>query len=355
LAFAASSDPFVAAATLTGLAALASSFVLFGAIVFMRMRLLVRVSRQRKLELRWHPLLAQSVLQVPTNIPPIAGHDAENFMVLWCRAQESVRGDARERLARLGEQVGLEAHALRLFTARSPRRRLLATITLGHLRNRQRTRDMEARMSQAPAAIAITSAHALLRIDSAAMLPQVLACAARREDWPLATVASILAEVDPSVVAPRLAASILSELRHSGGGRPLSRLLRLHTVAHAETLRPVIVAVLESCKESDALAAALAAVIHPDDLHHARRLAQHEDWVVRVAAVRALGRIGERADFALLAASLGDASWWVRHRAAQALCHLPGVVPAELEALIAATADRFAGDALRQALAEQAP
>ena len=119
-------------------------------------------------------------------------------------------------------------------------------------------------------------------------------------------------------------------------------------------MRPAIVAVLESCRDIDALVAALAALIHPQDLPHARRLLEHEDWPVRVAAVRALGRLGERSDFGRLAAHLADASWWVRHRAAQALCALPGVARNELEALSRALTDRFGADALRQALAEQA-
>jgi hypothetical protein len=44
----------------------------------------------------------------------------------------------------------------------------------------------------------------------------------------------------------------------------------------------------------------------------------------------------------------------VRYRAAQALCALPGIDPADLRALPERLTDRFAADSLRMALAEQA-
>ena len=351
MAFDIPSDPFVAGALVTGLCGLGSSAAFLIAIIALRVRLLRRLRRREALEALWQPLLAETTMQMPAATAPVAKRDAEDFLVLWCRTQESVRGEAQARLAALGERVGIEAHAERLFDARSPRRQVLGTITLGHLRSRRRLRDMEARLATAAPAVALTAAQALLRIDAERELSSVLGCAATRDDWPLATIATILKEVDPAQVAPRLAAAIASELRHQGGGPALVRLLRLHPTAHAETLRPAVVAVLESCGDADALAAALAAVIHPEDLAHARRLVEHDAWPVRVAAVRTLGRLGGRADFSRLATRLSDSSWWVRHRAAQALCALPGIARVELEALVPAIADRFAADALRQALA----
>ena len=353
MAFATPSDPFVAAALVTGLAALASSGAFLLAIIAMRVRLLRRLRRRQALETLWQPILAETTMQLPAAIPPVGKADAEEFLVLWCRAQESVRGEAQARLAELGRRVGIEPHAERLFRARSARRRVLGTIALGHLRSRKRLRDMEALLPTAAPAVSLTAAHALLRIDAGHALSSVLGCAAQRDDWPLATVASILKEVDPAQVAPRLAAAIGSELRHQGGGAPLVRLLRLYPAAQAETLRPAVVAVLEGCADAEALSAALAAVIHPDDLVHVRRLIEHDQWPVRVAAARALARLGERGDVARLVARLGDASWWVRHRAAQALCSLPGLARAELDAIVQASSDRFAADALRQALADR--
>jgi HEAT repeat protein len=72
-----------------------------------------------------------------------------------------------------------------------------------------------------------------------------------------------------------------------------------------------------------------------------------------VQAVKALGRIGERADTARLAHLLADREWWVRYRAAQALVELPWLKRADLDALHATLDDRYAADMLAQVMAEQ--
>jgi HEAT repeat protein len=77
------------------------------------------------------------------------------------------------------------------------------------------------------------------------------------------------------------------------------------------------------------------------------------DWQVRVQAVKALGRIGDRSDTARLALLLADREWWVRYRAAQALVELPWMKRADLDALRASLEDRYAADMLAQVVAEQ--
>ena len=71
-----------------------------------------------------------------------------------------------------------------------------------------------------------------------------------------------------------------------------------------------------------------------------------------MAAARALGRIGNTSDQALLLDLVEDRNWWVRYRAAQALASLPGLSRGDLAAMRARTSDRFAADMLDQVLAE---
>ena len=109
----------------------------------------------------------------------------------------------------------------------------------------------------------------------------------------------------------------------------------------------------EADADAEPLAAALAALSHPHDAPHARGFLGHADWRVRAAAARALRRIGSSEDFARLCAALGDPNWWVRYRAAQAVCELRGLDATELRALPDRLTDAFAADMLRQALAER--
>ncbi|HET7669811.1 MAG TPA: HEAT repeat domain-containing protein [Burkholderiales bacterium] len=348
------SDPLLAAALFTGLGALVASATLLAFIAITRARLLRRLAREEALAEQWHPLFAECAEQVPDPLPHLRERDAPVFLLLWCRAQESVRGDAQARLADLARRVGAEAYAHRMLRTRSLHQQLLALVTLGHLRNPAIVPLAELLIPAAPSIIALTAAQALLRIDSARALPRIVAATARREDWPLAIVTSLLQEADTAALGAVLATAIRAETRAARGGAGLARLLRLSTVMHPETLRPAVLEVLGKVQDSETLAAALKVLWSPEDVDHARRLLVHESWVVRVAASHALGRLGEASDAAHLEQRLGDRNWWVRYRAAQALCALPGMDAGALQALAGRLTDRFAADILRQALAERA-
>jgi len=353
LAFGTVSDPLLAVALWTGCGALAATAVLFLAVVVIRVRLLRRLRREERAAALWNPLLAECTEHVPATLPALATGDAESVLVLWCRAQESLRGEAQDNLRELARRLDLGALANVLLRSGKLRRQLLALVALGHLRDRSVVAALERMAAGAAPVLSITAAHALIRIDAARGAQQAIAVTARREDWPLARVVSMLRECDPQLVGAPLAAAIRAEARSGAGGEGLGRLLRLHVAAHGETLRAAVLEVLAGSSPV-ALAAALGALWHPEDAAHARRLLGHPEWTVRVAAARALGRFGSAEDFEPLCAVLSDASWWVRYRAAQALCTLMQADSA-LRALPARLTDRFAADILRQALAERGP
>ena len=85
-----------------------------------------------------------------------------------------------------------------------------------------------------------------------------------------------------------------------------------------------------------------------------RGAARYPDWRVRMAAARALGRIGSQRDLGLLLALLDDESWWVRYHAAQAIASLPGLSAAQLADLRDRARTAAADGMLAQVLAEKA-
>lgn len=353
MAFGTVSDPLLAGALWLALAVLVATGALLAVTIVIRWRLLRRMARERRTADLWNPLLAQCAERVPGPLPVLPARDAESFLVLWCRAQESLRGEAQAELREMGRRLRLQELARQLLGSRKLRLKLLALITLGHLRDAGVVPLLRELIPAASSAVSLTAGQALLRIDARLGVPRLLAATVHREDWPLATVVSILRECDAGLVGPMLAVAIRTELgrRRDGGG--VARLLRLHVAAHGEVLRATVLTVLTTAQDREALAAALAALWHPLDASHARRLLGHPESMVRVAAARALGRFGGADDFEPLSAALGDPSWWVRHRAAQALCALPGIGATELGALLERLGDRFAADALRQALADR--
>lgn len=346
------SDPLLTAALWTACGALAATGLLLAAIAIIRWRLLRRLARERLASARWNPLLAQCAEGVPAELPRLRAREAEFFVLLWCRAQESVRGEAQEHLRGMALRLGAGAHMQRLLRSRKLRLELLALVALGHMRDPAVIPLLEALIPDAPSLISLTAAQALMRTDVVVGLPQIVVAAALRDDWPLARVVSMLKECDSELVGPIVAAAIRNELRRQPhDGYAIARLLRLHVVCQAETMRDAVVHVIESAQSPEALAAALGALAHPQDAVHARRLLQHAEWIVRLAAVRALGRFGGPQDSERLVRALADPVWWIRYRAAQALGALPGGADA-LRALPGRLSDRFAADIVRQVLAE---
>jgi HEAT repeats len=89
-----------------------------------------------------------------------------------------------------------------------------------------------------------------------------------------------------------------------------------------------------------------------EDLDTVREYLHHPSWQVRVQAVNVLGHLGSADDYACLTSLLSDPEWWVRYRAAQTLCTLPGIALSKLTLLSTQHDDPFARDMLVHVLAE---
>ena len=356
MAFDTFSDPLLEFALVSSVVALGTTGLLTLGVIGARLRLLYRLRIERGLTARWNPLIAECAERVPETLPPLSAREFEGFLVLWCRALESLRGRAQDNLRDMAKRLGVEVRLQRLVGSRSLELQLLAVVCLGHLHDRDAIPLLLERVREGPSVVSLNAARALMRIDPSIAMPHLLEATASRHDWALAHIVPTFAEVAPEQVGPVLAAAISTELFKEGRGiraGGVARLLRLHVTALGAALRPALLEVLSTSESPSTLVAALAALSHPEDIEHARRLVKHVHWPVRAAAAQALGRMGNAEDFAHLRDALGDASWWVRYRAARALCALPRVAVTELHDLARTVPDRFAADILRQALAEQ--
>lgn len=351
--FATGSDPALRAALAVGVAAAALTAGLLATVAVLRLRMTARLARERAFADRWQPVLAACADGVPAEVPPLAPQDGVRFLTLWVRAQESLRGDVQAHLVALAARVGADRMAVHYLASGEPRKELLALVAIGHLRLQAALPLARALLAAPSGVVSLAAAQALLRIDPQSGLQPVLAEAARRGDWPLARVATLFADSDREALGRELAAAISAGLREWPPDPGVARLLRLHAVAQAEALRPAVLQALDPMASDEIGAAALEALWHPADAPLARRCASHPTWFVRLAAAKALGRIGGEADRGLLAGLLADASWWVRYRAAQALARLPGMSAADLESLGAASGDPYASQMVAQVLAER--
>ena len=252
----------------------------------------------------------------------------------------------------MARRLGVDVHARRMFRSRSLRRRLVGTVALGHLHALDLVPSLEEQIESGPALPSLVAAKAMVRIDPVTGISCVLSAAVRRQDWPLASVATMLKECESESLSPALSSAIRGAMSR-GDDAGVERLLRLYITAETLAMHSVVRDVLAASTNGQVLAAALAALADPGDITYARRLLCHPEWFVRVAAARALGRMGSEDDVPGLTTALRDGSWWVRHRAAQALAQLPDMDPARLADIAARQTDRYAADMLHQILAER--
>jgi HEAT repeat protein len=130
------------------------------------------------------------------------------------------------------------------------------------------------------------------------------------------------------------------------------RLLQYFSVTHVADAMPAVRAVIARTDNIECLTACLRVFADVDDLDTVREYLHHRDWQVRVQAVNVLGRLGGVDDYVVLLPLLCDAEWWVRYRAAKALCALPGIELSRVRRLSTTHQDPFARDMLVHVLAE---
>lgn len=351
--FVTASDPLLRAATVVGIAALGLAVLLFCAIIALRILLRFRQLREQRVIARCRPLLLEALEQDAPQMPVL--NRAERIIVLglWRELHESLRGPALDKLNAVALGCGFDVLARELLVSRNIHHQLLAIATAGLLRD-QRSWDVVSRHAHsANPMVSLTAARSLLQINAEPGLVQLMPEFAARADWPLAGVAAMLAEVGPDRVTGPLIHVAIRGARSAQGARTAPRLLRLLELTHVGEATATARFILGRTDDDATIAAALRLLREPQDLPLLRRYCAHPTWSVRVQAAHALGRIGVEEDRALLIHMIGDANWWVRYRAAQALAALPFVAAAELEKLRADSSDRFAADMLAQVIAER--
>jgi HEAT repeat protein len=349
LARVSSSDLDLLFAVIVTAGALASAAALLVAIAGMRVG---RTLRARRLGRRLH--LWRSALHLAMDdpaaarLPPISRADLPDFLSLFNHLQESVRGEAAANLAGLLRREALHDRALALMGHRSLRLRLISITSLGHLAEERAWNPLSVLATDRQAVLSFAAARALLRIEPRRALDQLPADMVTRDDWSIARIGSILQELGPALVtAPLL------RLLQAPPAAGHERLVKLARFAHRERVAGAVRGWLTSSAEPHVIAASLDYVADAEDLPLVRGAARHGHWHVRMAAARALARIGGPRELAPLLELLRDPQWWVRYHAAQALSQLHGLTTAEVKELRERTRDAFAADMLGHVLAER--
>jgi HEAT repeat protein len=329
--------------------AFSAALLLLALLVAVRQSRRWRHARLARVEPQWRDALRMAVEDDPraARLDPIGLLDLPYFIALWNRASERHPDEAAERLGTLLTLHRLDRRVLRLLWRLNPRLRVLGITAVGYMREPAAWPRLQKLAHHRDPVVSFAAALALIRIDSRRALDLLAALIPERTDWPVARLATVFQALGPAVVTHSLVAMLLRRPRPG-----LERVVKLARFGHRERIATIVLGWLGSSTDADVITTALDYVDHRTQLPWAHSAAQHEEWRVRTAAAKAMGRVGGRDEMPRLMELLRDPVWWVRYHAAQSLTRLEGLEEHELETLRAEARDAFAADMLGQALAE---
>lgn len=341
------SDPYLAAALATALAAAALIVALTGTIALLRWRLRRSERRWDAFVADWRPRLLAVVLapDTPLDLPALPARDHLRFMRLWAYLHASLRGGAGERLNDAARSLGIDETARRLLAHGSRSEQLQAVLAAGFLRDAQAWDSLVAIARSGDSLLSVHAARALVRIEPLRAANGLLPLVVLRHDWDLGRVASFLGEAQQAFWL--LMAKTIPHLQV----HELPRALLLTEALRIQLPDPTLARLLQAGQPPQVLRAALRLTESFALAPLVRECLAHADAGVREEAALRMGQLAGAADVPALAALLDDPQWPVRMAAARGLARLPFLDRGALEALL--PAHPAAADCLRQVVAER--
>ena len=201
----------------TTLVAALTTVVLFVYTLGLRAATVVHRRRQEDVERRWSDVLARAATGEQRLLPPRIGRNEHTIVLeLWNSFRALVDGTAAASLIELGRFAGIERIAVHRLSSRRLTARLLGAQTLGFLGSNSRWGDMEGFLDDENAALSITCALALARIDPDRALAPLMARLPARRDWPKTNVSQMLSILGTE----RISAPFTDLVRHGDDDHP---------------------------------------------------------------------------------------------------------------------------------------
>lgn len=322
-------------------------------ILVLRALLLLKERRYRDLSTTWRRILLNSEEGNRDRLPRIKHADRTSFLILWNMLREEKDADTKIRdwMSQVAVATGIDRVARHLLEKRNVRKKLLAVVTLGQLRDKSQWDKLHRIAISDHALLSLAATQAIARIDPAAAVPIVIPLAVRRTGWPAAKVASILKEIGPDLVSKPLTDAVLE-----APDEDMQRLIPYLETCHDSAALSTVHQILREPHDDKVIGPCLYVIgkfRDKKDLKLVRNYLTYPRWHVRAHAAACLGRIGTKDDEEKLKALLADPEWWVRYRAAQAIVNLPSSSVERVHKLREALSDRYAKDIMTQAIAEK--
>jgi hypothetical protein len=341
-----SSDLVIRLSFWTGVAALATAVPVLVGVMVLQYFSQRRRRRAQRFRAVWHPVLIQSLIEVPTDLPALRPDEIRLFLDFWVYLHETIRGDATASLDEVMRLVGAGGAAKQMLHSSGLADQLVSVVALGHLRERSVWDELQRLLYSPSPELSLAAARALVLIDAQAAMDALAPLLGARVDWSLVKVAGILSDAGSDTAAPALNQALAGASPDAAErlircleatGSPISLPLVRQMMGREETDGQLLIACLRYVGRCGG----------PTELSVVRARLAHSRWPVRLHAVLTLGKIGVAEDVPLLVSRLTDDEWWVRYRAAEALAGLPCVGLPRLQQIQTDHTDSLVRDLLR--------
>lgn len=315
--------------------------------IFIRLNLVISEKRKKQCYQIWHPFIAASLSQLPEQLPKLKKKHIKYFVILWNYYFFSIKGTDQENLILLAKKLNIHQWALKAIKTKFSKKQLMAIVTLGNMHEKEGISFLIKLSLHRNDFLALSALQSLLKIDAQTYSPYFIELMMKNHDWPLPQIVVILKQIGADLFSKPLADAILVAPE-----KIKIKYIVLFDLVHIHEAFGAIKTLFETEKNPEILSTTLATLKNPLCIEFAKNNLNHSEWFVRLQAVKAIGRLGTKADVNLLIPLLADQSWWVRYRSAEAIAKLPTMTQSFLEEIRKNQTDKFASDMLTQIIAE---
>lgn len=325
-----------------------SVVVIFLVIILVRLRLIFVQYHKKKFKQRWQPVFLASLygeVELEGIRRPFA---FKTFLHEWNHFTFKVKGESRVGLIALLENMNVQRDMEKMIRSSHVGYKIQALITLTAVASEKYWYLLEEAIESKNPHVSITAFGAMVETNPLRTFTEHSRTVVRRRDWTEVTLGKIFSRVIQNRVINLFSIELLG-----ADDRDLTRLLKVLSVFRKFDNVEFIRAMITDRENPYVLAGVMELMWNPVFAPSLRAFAEHDNWVVRKQAARLIGRLGSTDYIPSLKKLICDSSWWVRYRAAESLCTLPGMSKEQLMMLLDEVNDRYGKDILAQVMVEK--
>ncbi len=304
-------------AVLVGLISIGLSLLLLLAVFLLRISWKEKARIDEKFLEIWRPIFASCMTKVPNELPHLPKMQMGNFIQIFNRYQETLRGPSKKNLKEMAKKLRIPEYCLRILKNHPKYSKIDAIKTLGHLQEKRAVPYLTSFSKRKNPIFYTAAIQAIVQIDSKLGLEKLMQSILQGKKIPTMHLYYILSDVPVHLLD-----QALSETIGKASIENIPELLGIAERCQCKNSTKLSLEILEKTQDPEIIQSCLKIFRSPEYLPIGKKFLMNPNWRVRLQAVLLLQRIGTKNETPLLIPYLLDESWWVRYRVTQTLLTL---------------------------------